>query len=393
MEKRYGSRPLNVQTLFGTVELHRSYYHHHPSHTGRCPLDEKLGLVESFSPAVARIMCQAAARNGSYAEAAGALRLYAGVEIETRAFDRMVDRVAPELSEALESLPALVEREPIPVFYVSSDGTGVPMRREELEGRAGRQPDGSAKTREAKLGCIFTQTVIDEDGQPLRDPDSTSYVGTFAGSSALGVLLRQEATRRSWERAQQVVFLGDGATWVWEVARLNFPGAIQILDFYHATEYVGELASLLFGSDEAQRLRQRERWTHRMKQADPSEMLQEVRDLVAQGGFSSEEIEKIDGKIAYFENQTDRTRYGEFRAKGYFIGSGVIEAGCKCVVGRRLKQSGMFWSEAGAENLLSLRCLALGPHDRAAWTARPKIIAQHRAKARRWTPAASSVAA
>jgi hypothetical protein len=176
-----------------------------------------------------------------------------------------------------------VEREPIPVFYVSSDGTGVPMRREEVEGRAGRQPDGSAKTREAKLGCIFTQTVIDEDGQPLRDPDSTSYVGTFAGSSALGVLLRQEATRRGWERAQQVVFLGDGATWVWEVARLNFPGAIQILDFYHATEYVGELASLLFGSDEAQRLRQRERWTHRMKQADPSEMLQEVRDLVAKG--------------------------------------------------------------------------------------------------------------
>jgi hypothetical protein len=331
------------------------------------------------------MMCQAAARSGSYAEASGDLCLYAGVEIETHAFDRMVDRVAPVLSEALETLAPVFEREPIPVCYVSGDGTGVPMRREELEGRAGRQPDGTAKTREAKLGCVFTQTVVDEEGQPMRDPDSTSYVGTFAGSLDLGIQLRQEAMRRGLGRAQQVVFLGDGAAWVWEVARLNFPEAIQILDFYHAAEHVGELASLLFGADEARRLRQRDDWIHRMKASDPSEMLQEARGLVAEGGFCAEEIEKINGKIAYFENQVGRTRYGEFRAKGYFIGSGVIEAGCKCVVGRRLKQSGMFWSEAGAENLLSLRCLILGPHVGAAWAARPQIMAQHRAKARRWS--------
>ena len=122
-----------------------------------------------------------------------------------------------------------------------------------------------------------------------------------------------------------------------------------------------------------------------MKETDPSAMLQQVRKLMDAGSFSQEDIEKINGKIAYFENQAGRTRYGEFRAKGYFIGSGVIEAGCKCVVGRRLKQSGMFWSEAGAENLLSLRCLVLGPHHSAAWEARPKIIAQHQAEARRWS--------
>jgi Uncharacterised protein family (UPF0236) len=385
MEKRYARRPLIVQTLFGAVTLSRSYFHHHPSHTGRCPLDERLGLVESFSPAVARMMCQAAARSGSYAEAAGDLRRYAGVEIETHAFDRMVERVAPGLAQALESLPALMAAKPVPILYVSGDGTGVPMRREELAGRAGRQIDGTAKTREAKLGCVFTQTVTTADGEPLRDPDSTSYVGTFAGCSALGIRLRQEAVRRGLGCAQQVVFLGDGAAWVWEVARLNFPDAVQILDFYHATEYVAELATLLFGSDPARQLRQRERWISQMKQTDPSAMLEEVRGLVAHGGFSSEQREAIDSKIAYFENQSGRTHYGEFRAKGYFIGSGVIEAGCKCVVGRRLKQSGMFWSEAGAENLLSLRCLVLGPHDHAAWAARPQIIAQHRAKARRWS--------
>ena len=386
LEKCYDQRPLTVQTLFGPVALRRRYYYHAPSHTGRCPLDERLGLVESFSPAVARMMCEAAARSGSYAQAAEDLRRYAGVAIETRAFDRLANRVAPELTEALQTLPPVPAPKSIPVFYASTDGTGVPMRRAELAGRAGRQPDGTAKTREAKLGAVFTQTVTDEEGEPLRDPDSTSYVGTFAGSADLGVRLRAEARRRGLDRAQAVVFLGDGSAWVWEIARLHFPEATQILDFYHAAEYVGELATLLFPADEATRQRQRVAWLQEMKATDPSALLEEARRLVAAGGYRAEEIEAIHGKIAYFENQAARTRYGAFRARGYFIGSGVIEAGCKCVVGRRLKQSGMFWSETGAENLLSLRCLVLGPHAGAAWEARAQIVAHHQAKARRWSP-------
>jgi hypothetical protein len=385
LEKRYDERPLTVQTLFGPVPLHRRYYHHAPSHTGRCPLDERLGLVESFSPAVARLMCEAAARSGSYAQAADDLRRYAGVEIETRAFDRLVNHVAPELTEALQTLPPLAETKPIPVFYASADGTGLPMRRAELAGRTGRQPDGTAKTREAKLGAIFLQTVTDEEGEPMRDPDSTSYVGTLAGCADLGVRLREEARRRGVDRAQEVVFLGDGSAWVWEISRRHFPDATQILDFYHAAEYVGELATLLFPADEVTRERQRIAWLKEMKATDPSAMLEEARRLVATGSYGAEEIAAIHGNLAYFENQAARTRYGDFRARGYFIGSGVIEAGCKCVVGRRLKQSGMFWSETGAENLLSLRCLLLGPHAAAAWEARPQIVALHHAKARRWT--------
>jgi hypothetical protein len=79
-----------------------------------------------------------------------------------------------------------------------------------------------------------------------------------------------------------------------------------------------------------------------MNETDPDAMLRQTRRLKAAGSFSPQETEKINCKIAYFENHSQRTRQGEFRAKGYFIGSGVVEAGCKCVVGRRLKQSGMF---------------------------------------------------
>jgi hypothetical protein len=386
LEKCYPARRRLVQTLFGEVEVRRRYYHHPPSHTGRAPLDERLGLVGSCSPAVARLMCQAAARSASYAAAAADLQRYAGVALETRRFDRLVQRVAPELAAALETLPPVAETPPIPVFYVSPDGTGVPMRREELAGCAGRQPDGTAKTREAKLGAVFTQTVTDAEGEPLRDPESTSYVGAFAGSTELGLRLRQEATRRGLARAQQVVFLGDGSAWVWEIARLHFPEATQILDFYHAAEYVGELATLLHADDAAQRLRQQTQWLQQMKATDPGAMLEAARRRLATGDFSAEQSAEIQSKIAYFEHQAERTHYGVFRAQGYFIGSGVIEAGCKNVVGRRLKQSGMFWSEPGADNLLGLRCLILGPHADAAWAVRPHILALHHAKARRWLP-------
>ena len=385
LEKRHKARSLQVQTLFGPVEIARNYYYHPPSNTGRCPFDEGLGLVEGYSPALARLMCHAAAKSASYGEAARDLELYAGVPVQSRAFERLVKAVTPSLNEALQTLVLPPEdQKPIPILYASIDGTGVPMRREELEGRAGRQPDGSAKTREAKLGCVFTQTSTDDKGGPIRDCDSTSYVGTFAGCDTAGILLRQEALRRGLGMAVLLVFLGDGAAWVWECARKCFKGAIEILDFYHAAEHARQLADALFGTQNEEAGAHRKRWTDQMKDTNPDAMLQEARDLLNTSDLPQERFDNAQTEIAYFEKHAARTRYGEFRAKGLFIGSGVIEAGCKCVVGRRLKQSGMFWSETGAENLLSLRCLVLGPHFETVWTTRRQILQRQQLAARRW---------
>jgi hypothetical protein len=110
-------------------------------------------------------------------------------------------------------------------MYVCADGTGVPMRKEELEGRQGKQEDGSAKTREAKLGCVFLQTEVDEEGHPVRKEDSTSYIGSFEGAAEFGLLLRQEAQRRGRAKATKIIVLGDGAAWISELARVNFPTA------------------------------------------------------------------------------------------------------------------------------------------------------------------------
>lgn len=391
LEIRYRNRSRRVQTLFGEIILTRSYYYHRPSDHGRCPLDEQLQLECGCTPSVARLMCRAASQSSSYEEAAANLRIFALLLFDPRDLGRLVAALSPVLREALAALaptPSLPGTPAsIPILYVTSDGTGTPMRREALKGRSGKQEDGTARTREAKLGCVFTQSVTDEKGQPLRDPSSTSYVGTFQGCREAGILLRQEAVRRGLGRADQVVYLGDGAAWVWENCRLNFPGAVEILDFYHATEHVGALAKALHDTDPIRAASQQTQWCHTMKESSPAAFLPEVHaSLVDNPQWSQEKRTAIQAELDYLQSHAARTQYGEFRAKGYFIGSGVIEAGCKTVVGRRFKQSGMFWSETGAEDLLALRCQIIGPHFERIWIERSNIRRRQQQLARRWSP-------
>ncbi len=357
------NRTRRVHTVFGKITLSRNYFHHPQTGTGRCPLDETLCLEGECTPAVAKLMCRAASRSPSYQHGADDLAVYALLDFDPRDLGRMVKKVAPGLEDALASLEPAHSEAPPPVLYVGIDGTGTPMRAEELEGRPGKQEDGGARTREAKLGCVFTQTSTDEEGQPMRDPDSTSYIGTFQGCREAGVLLRREALRRGLGQAREVVCIGDGAAWIWENRRLTFPGAVEILDFYHASEHLAELAKAIYDTDEQAARKLHRRWSSQMKQSSPAKLLEATRRLLDKHPeWPEKKRSDIQSQIDYFEKHSTRTDYGQYRAKGYFIGSGVVEAGCKTVVGRRLKHSGMFWSEKGAENILSLRCLILGPH-------------------------------
>jgi len=365
-EKRYGQRRKVIETLLGAVEIRRNYYHCPSAQEGRAPLDEALGLIEGYSPALARMMCRAGALS-SFQAASADLLAYAGLAVEGREIQRMVNRVAPQMQATLEAQTPPAGLRPIPVLYAEADGTGIPMLKEELAGRAGRQPDGSAKTREAKLGCVFTQQGVDEEGWPLRDPDSTSYVATLQNASAFGGLLRQEGARRGLASAVQVVFLGDGAAWVWEAARINFPGALQILDLWHAQENLAELCTTLYGKDSVRALSQRGLWSERLKEDGIEEILAQARSDLPRSGPRRKAAQK---QIAYFENNRSRMLYATFRAGGYFVGSGVVEGGCKTVIGHRLKQSGMFWSSGGAQNVMTTRCAVLSRRFDTYWDRR-----------------------
>jgi hypothetical protein len=346
-----------MHSLFGLVTLTRDYLYCPATGTGRFPLDEALGLVASFSPALVRLAARAAAKEG-YQGAGEDLAALAGITIEGRQIHRLVNLIGPSVTAALAQGPN-ENPEAIPVMYVEVDATGVPMVARELAGRKGKQPDGSSKTREVKLGCVFTQTKPDpETGLPLRDPDSTTYVGSFENAQDFGERIRREALRRGSGRAVRIVFLGDGAAWIWELARVNFPLAIWIVDLYHALERLHQLCQGLYPQS-AWADRTEDKWTELLKNDQVGEVIAAARRRLEELGPQTDDT--LEKQIAYFENQQSRMRYKTYREQGLFYGSGVIEAGCKAVIGQRLKESGMFWKESGATSVLALRC-ALKSH-------------------------------
>ena len=248
----------------------------------------------------------------------------------------------------------LPESKHAPILSSSADATGLPMRKEELEGRPGKQPDGSAKTRSAYLGCVFTQHQRDEKGRPIRDHNSTTYVSSMGSLEEFGPMLRQEAIRRNMAQAGKVVLLMDGALGLAKMGKLNFPGASQIVDFYHAVEHAGQVVKALLSSKEHPEYEpRRSRWVRRLLGNGVENLIKETRQECA----GKPQAEAVEEELGYFVRNAQRMQYRTFRRQGLFIGSGVIEAGCKTVIGSRCKQSGMFWGEPGAENVLALRCI------------------------------------
>lgn len=371
-EKSHPERPRQIDTLLGLVRVRRPYFYQPAAEgeetgRGRFPLDEALGLIDGHSPGLAKMMCRAGAMASGYEAASADLKAYAGVEVEGRQIQRMANLLAPDIqAHARQAAPAR-PAQAVPVFYVAVDGTGVPMRPEEVRGRAGKQEDGSAKTREVKLGCVFTQKGCDEEGRPLRDPDSTTYVASFAPAQDFGPLIRAEAVRRGMALASVVVLLGDGASWIWKLARLCFPFAVQIVDFFHACEHLTTLAERLFGAKTEKAKDCQARWRAYLEVDQVGAVIAEARRWMQEPGVDVAEARKA---LGYFQNNQSRLLYATFREKGYFIGSGVVEAGCKTAVGQRAKQSGMLWSVEGAGHVLDIRCAVMNGDFDGFWQQR-----------------------
>ena len=352
-QQHKGRVGIQVDGMFGSSKLERDYYCHAGKEQGHYPADAALGLETGHTPALTRLMCLEGADETSYQKAEQHLAETGGIYVSARQIQRMVQRVGAAAQQWQERTAQPGGRA-VPIMYVSADGTGVPMRKEELAGRADKQPDGSAKTRMAYLGCVFTQHKTDEKGRPVRDYESTTYVSSFAPIEEFGPCLRQDAIRRGLALALQVVLLIDGAESLAKMGRLCFPSATQIVDFYHALEHAGKVLVALLGSKEHPDYKTRlGRWAKRLLKDKVAQLLAETRKECA-GQSQAQAVEK---ELGYFASNIAPMQYGTFRRQGFFIGSGVIEAGCKTVIGSRCKQAGMFWGESGAENVLALRCI------------------------------------
>ena len=312
----------------------------------------------ALSPGVRKFLSEAGAAL-SFEEGAEFIRKLSGLKVTVKAVERVSEGTGGDMmSQEDEGVREVMrgeetEREAgAEKLYVLCDGTGVPVLKRETEDREGKGEDGEAKTREVKLGCVFTQTSVDSEGEPVRDAHSSTYVGRIESADDFGPRLYAEAVRRGVEKAGQVICIGDGAPWIWNTAAQHFPNAVQIVDFYHAREHLETLAKKIYPEDKNAREMFSREAVGKLRQGNIPEVIMKLQSIDLKGKLKKER----DREVKYFEKNKSRMRYNEFREAGLFIGSGAVEAGCKSVIAQRLKQSGMRWSVRGANSVISLRC-------------------------------------
>jgi len=366
----HGRHQKTFESVLGPLHLERAYYHCFQCESGFCPRDRALRMeLFSLTPGVLRMTGSTAALV-SFEESSALLHELAGVEVSTKPVERAAEALGAEIANDERRC---VERmgEVAPTMYLGMDGTGVPMRASEVAGRTGKQPDGSAKTREAKVVTMWTAESRDTKGKPVRDPGSITYSAAIESAATLDTSpersdfaerVLREATRRGFTQASRGVVLGDGSTWIWNTARELFPQAIQILDRYHAKEALHRAAHAIFGATSESK-----QWAAaRGTELDDGKLHNIVHALRA---YSTPCCEATKCALYIFHNRA-RMRYPKFRAQGFCTSTGVLEAGCKVAIGTRLKRAGMHWTVNGANAIIALRCCKLSRRFEDFWERR-----------------------
>ena len=256
--RHHDTRPRQLLTVVGGVRFQRAYYLCPHCRQGQSLRDRELDVVGAApSPGVRRMMA-VVGRETSFEQGREQLRLLAGLEVRTKAVERHAEALGAGIAarEQVGIRPAkqlelseLCARS-VPLLYIEMDGAGAPVVAAETERRRGKVEGQPARTREVKLGCVFTLTITDQQGRPVRDEHSASYNAAIEAAEEFGLRLYTEAWRRGWSRAKKKVIIGDGAVWIWNLADQHFPTAIQMVDLYHARQHLWELSAKLFPADE-----------------------------------------------------------------------------------------------------------------------------------------------
>ena len=370
-----GRRFKTFTTVLGDLTLERAWYHCDRCGHGFAPRDRALGVEDSsLSPGALRMVGLAGARV-SFAGSSDLMRELAGLAVSPKTVERHAEALGREVA-ADEA--RVIEPEPsdAPTLYLGLDGTGVPARKTEVEGVAGKQADGSAKTREAKLAVIWSAGTI-KDGSPVRDPGSSTWNAAIESIATRDTdkepapferRILREVERRGFNGASRRVVIGDGAAWIWRFSDEYFPGAIEIVDSFHAKAHIFDVAKAVYGpgTDMA------EQWARKRCEELDEGRIGDVIDAIKSHAERHEEARK---NVAYFSNNRSRMDYPRFRAMGLVVASGVVEGGCKNIVASRLKQGGMRWTVKGANAIIALRCAVESNRFDDFWERRAAAIA------------------
>jgi hypothetical protein len=357
--------------LLGPIRAPRAYYHCKHCHAGQCPGDNILRLgVGDLTPGAAEMVCLGGVLDSFATVAHEILPRMVGLRVSESTVQRMTEGVghdegrrhaAGEVFGPARDWAWHKDAEGKTCAYVSIDATGVPQQ----------GPGGSAaEGRMASVAMVYNPVPEAREcwAKPTgkRPEWEARYVASLEGPAALAEPLRRQAAQVGMDRAQRWIALSDGGAGLEDWLKVNF-GRVEavILDFYHASEHLGELAKAWHGSGTEAAQKQHETWAHRLKHEGGEVMLNELKGLELPQRATLQETWET--TLTYFTNQKHRMDYPSYVAQGWQIGSGPIESACKRVVGRRLKEGGMRWGESGSDAVCHLRALFLS--ERGQWDA------------------------
>jgi hypothetical protein len=410
-QRLVGWRTKTLLTLLGQVTWSRPYYQCQVAAKGtaeaakpdlacahgEAPADATLGVVGRRTSAGVQAAVGYLAAQMPLAQAAESLRRLLPLEMTGRQVEALIQPVGEALraqeDAAVESrfteaaqarasepaLPAAQDASPIERLYVEIDGVVVRLRRGSVPMEALEQERAGDVYREIKVGAAFASTRgphrsdlapgvwIDEAG-PIR------YVARRTNATAFGPLLYEVAMQAGLARADEVVVLGDGAHWIWDLAEEHFPGATQIVDLWHAKQHVWNVAHAVFGRGTAAGAAWAENACTTLVQGQITALVEAIRAFppVAPPPGQRRSVPEVEAD--YFLHNAARMRYPCFRAQGMQVGSGIAEAACKTVVSTRAKRSGMRWTPGGLDGLLALRTAVLNNTYDAFWQTQTGVL-------------------
>ena len=371
-----GRKAKSFHSVVGRLILERAYYHCSACQRGFYPRDRAWGLeASSLSPGVIRMVAAVGAAV-SFEEGSQLLQELADIHVDPKQVQRTAEAVGQAIDrDEHRNSEALSSDNPPPTMYLGIDGTGVPLRRQELQNRQGKQADGSAKSREVKLCVVWSAESRDQENRPVRDAGSVTYSAAIESAAAQETQsvcsefyqrVVREATRRKLLQAARRVVLGDGAPWIWNLSDELYPDAVQILDLWHAKEYFSVVGKELYGTGSEKA----KAWIQKRWDELDEGRFEALLRAVARHASRNEEARKLLERLKVNRHRMD---YPRFKSQGLCVSSGVVEAGCKVVIGTRLKRAGMHWSVAGANAITALRCCRLSGRFQDYWERRPEL--------------------
>jgi hypothetical protein len=341
-----------ILTFMDQVKVTRAYYLCADCRTGTYPLDETLGF-------------RAGALSTALQEAVALIGTHLPFELASNLFERLTQVSISDngVREATEQ----IGQERLEADQARVDAAWDPKRQElppgpeEVPDRLyGSVDETSVRTekgwRKPKLGSWYTT-----DEPPLDEPPEEweprakdiSYYGDILDAEEFSRLMYLTGLERGAYKVKELIFIADGALWIWKWVEEHFPRAIQIVDWYHAAERIWEVAHAVYGEDSDLAVI----WAEKRLTALWKGAVDKVLAAIEPHADFEDPDDLVRQAAVYFRNNRHRMRYPQFRKAGYQIGSGTIESGCKRIIGARLKQAGMTWTVDGARQVIKARAM------------------------------------